>query len=201
MTNNKNDENLKKDTDQILDKDNIEVQDSAQEEQVENTVNNSTTPELSTQELSTQELSTQELISVKEKLLRVNADFQNYKRRIEKEKMEWINVGQSKVIEAFLPFVDDLDLALGSCNRDELDEKTSALLEGFLIIQKKLKKNLEDLDIKEIDCSGQFDPSFHEALMQMDSKDHESGQIVQVFNPGYLFKDKVLRHAKVSVAK
>ncbi len=200
MTNNKNDKNSKKDSDQILDKDNIEVQDSVQEERAED-VNNSSDLELSTQELSTPELTTQELINVKEKLLRVNADFQNYKRRIEKEKMEWISVGQSKVIQMFLPFVDDLDLALGSCNKDELDEKTSVLLEGFLIIQKKLKKNLADLDVKEIDCSGQFDPNFHEALMQVDLQDHKSGQIVQVFNPGYLFRDKVLRHAKVSVAK
>ncbi|MBD3231286.1 nucleotide exchange factor GrpE [Candidatus Dependentiae bacterium] len=138
---------------------------------------------------------------IKDQLLRVNSDFQNFKRRIEKEKTEWIDVGQTKVIKTLLPFIDDLDLAMQNIKKEEFDEKTMSLLEGFLIIQKKLKKALKDLEIKQISTNGQFDPSLHEALMQVDSKEHESGQIVQVFSPGYLFKDKVLRHAKVSVAK
>lgn len=141
-----------------------------------------------------------EVVELKEQLLRVNADFQNFKKRIEKEKTEWIAVGQATVIELFLPFIDDLDRAITSCDEQELDKKDS-WLEGFILIQKSLKKTFKDLGIQEIDCTNKFDPEYHEALMQVDSKDHKSGEIVQVFNKGYLFKDKVLRHAKVSVAK
>ncbi len=139
--------------------------------------------------------------TLKEQLLRVNADFQNFKNRVEKEKSEWITVAQATVIEKFLPIMDDLDRALQACKKEEMDKKQLAWLQGFEIIQKNLKKTFSELEVKQIDCSGDFNPDFHEALIQVDSPDHESGQIVQVLNKGYLFKGKVLRHAKVSVAK
>lgn len=136
----------------------------------------------------------------KNQLLRVNADFQNFKKRIEKEKAEWIEFSQATVIKAFLPFLDDLERAIET-SKKEAKKEDFAWLHGFEIIKKKLKKVFEDLGVKEIDCTKNFDPNYHEALMQVDSKDYKSGQIVQVLNKGYTFKGKVLRHAKVSVAK
>ena len=68
-------------------------------------------------------------------------------------------------------------------------------------MQQNLHKRLDELSVKEIDCSGSFDPQLHEALMHVDSPDHESGAIVQVLSKGYLLGEHVLRHAKVSVAK
>jgi molecular chaperone GrpE len=143
-------------------------------------------------------LNSNESENFKKQLIQVSADFQNFKKRVEKEKTEWINIAQAEIISAFLPFIDDLERAIRSC--EEHDEKVS-WLEGFKIIQKNLKKTFDNLGVKEIDCSDEFDPQYHEALMSVDSDDHESGQIVQVLNKGYLYKDKVLRHAKVSVAK
>ena len=144
---------------------------------------------------------TEELDSVKQQLIRVSADFQNFRKRAEKERSVLIEMGQTLVAEAFLPFLDDLQRALQASEQHELSEQEKAWLEGFNIIEKNLQKTFKDLDIKEIDCSKDFDPEYHEALMQVDSPDHKSGEIVTVVNKGYLFKDKVLRHAKVGVAK
>jgi len=143
----------------------------------------------------------QELKDTTEKLLRVNADFQNFKRRVETERADWIQMAQSGVLEKFLPIMDDLDRAITASEKEENEHENNAWLEGFKLIQKNLNKTFSDLGVKEIDCSSDFNPEFHEALMSVDSEDHKSGQIIQVLDKGYMLKDKVLRHAKVSVAK
>lgn len=143
----------------------------------------------------------QKVSQLKEQLLRVSADFQNYQKRIEKEKNEWITLGQSKIIEKFLPFSDDLERAIQSCKIEQLDEKQSKWLEGFELIHKNLVKVFTDLGVKEIDCSSQFNPEFHEALMHVESPEHKTGEVVTVLSKGYIFKNRVLRPARVSVAK
>ena len=147
------------------------------------------------------EETTQQEESYKEQFMRVQADFQNYKRRTEKERMQWITQAQVRVLETMLPLVDELDLALESSKQYEISDDMQKWLDGFSLMQKNLHKRLVDLGVKEIDCSGAFDPQYHEALMHVDSQDHESGAIVQVLSKGYLLGDTVLRHAKVSVAK
>lgn len=137
-------------------------------------------------------------INYKELYLRSNADFQNYKRRVEIERLSWMNDAQASILLTILPLLDDLSRAIDAC--DDSEEKHT-WLEGLLLIQKKITKTIEDLGVKEIDCSGEFDPEYHEALIQVESEDYDSGKIVEVMSKGYLFKDNVLRHAKVSVAK
>lgn len=140
--------------------------------------------------------------SYKTKFMHVSADFSNFKKRIEKEKSDWGYIAQSDIILKFLPFADDLDRAIKAGEKMEIDpEKKEAWLKGFKIIEKNLKKVFEDLKIIPIDCSGQFDPKYHEALLQVESKDKKSNEIVDVVHKGYIFKDKVLKHAKVVVAK
>jgi molecular chaperone GrpE len=140
-------------------------------------------------------------ISWQEKFLRVNADFQNFKRRVDKEKSEWVNFAQIDTIKSFLPLIDELDIAMKSSKKCELKSEIRSWLNGFEIIQKNLIKKLSELGVEQIDCRGEFDPNLHEALIRIDSEDQKSGQIVEVISPGYLFKGKVIRHAKVSVAK
>ena len=140
----------------------------------------------------------------KDQFLRVSADFANYKRRVEIERTQWITTGQSAIVKAFLPIIDDLErarLATEQAQSQSDAEEMKHAVEGFALIEKNLKKVLSDLGVEEIDCSGVFDPHLHEALMQTASDDHESGHIVQVLNRGYTYKDSVLRHAKVSVAQ
>lgn len=146
---------------------------------------------------------TQEEESFQSKFMRLQADFQNYKRRTESDKLDWIKVGQVKIIEKFLPIIDDLERALSAANEhmNEDAHKEGGVLSGFLLIDKNLKKILQDLDVELIDCSEKFNPELHEALMQVESDQHESGQIVSVLMNGYQYKGMVIRHAKVSVAK
>ncbi len=139
--------------------------------------------------------------SVTEKLLRVNSDFQNFKRRAEKEKSEWFDIAQASVIKSFLPILDDFERAFDSFAQIDQKEDNKDWVKGFQLVFDKYKKTMKDLGVTEIENMKVFDPVFHEALMQVESEKHKTGEIVQVLNKGYTFKDKVIRHAKVSVAK
>lgn len=136
----------------------------------------------------------------KELYFRTNADFQNYKRRIERERIEWTNIMQADVIEKILPIVDDLESAIQAAIKHH-DITLTAWIEGFQLVLKKFKKILSDLGVEEIVASGQFNPEQHEALMHVQSTEHTSGQIVQKLSSGYIFKGKVIKYARVSVAK
>ena len=142
-----------------------------------------------------------ELEKIKNQLLYITADFQNYKKRVEKERIEWMLLSKISVIKSFLPIIDDLDRAIKSCTKEEPNEKEIKWLEGFELIYKNLNKIMTDFGVVEIDCSSQFDPEKHEALIQVENSTFPSGKIVEIFEKGYLLNDKILRHAKVSVAK
>jgi molecular chaperone GrpE len=135
----------------------------------------------------------------KELYLRTNADFQNFKRRTEKEKLEWATIMQADIITKILPTIEDLERAIQTA--EQKSTESASWIEGFQLILKNLKKTLTDLGVEEILTMGQFNPEFHEALVQIDSPEHASGDIVQVLSKGYTFKGKVIKHARVSVAK
>ena len=142
-----------------------------------------------------------ELDRYKDQIVRVTADLTNYKKRVEKERSEWALTAQLSILAAFLPVIEDLNNALMAGEVVAVDKEKEMWLDGFKLIHKKMFKTLADLGVQEIDCSGDFDPHFHEALMQIDSADHASGQIVQVLSKGYLYKGEVVKHAQVSVAR
>lgn len=149
---------------------------------------------------STVEMPESRAVEYKEQFLRVTADFNNYQRRMTKERAQWMRTAQTGIIEAFLPIIDDVERAVAAVEGKELDEAGQAVVEGVSLVAKNIQKVLADLGITEIDCTGGFDPALHEALMQTESADHESGQIMAVLSKGYQYKDVVVRHAKVSVA-
>jgi len=156
-----------------------------------------------TQESAEKELQTcqLELEQLKEKFVHVAADLENFTRRINKERMQWAHRAQELVFLDMLSIIDDFDRSLEEQKKVELSKDMQAWLSGFNMIGSALTKLLEKYDVKEITEVQVFDPSYHEALMQVDSPDHESGEIVQVMQKGYRFKESVLRPAKVSVAK
>lgn len=132
----------------------------------------------------------------KDRCIRAAAEFENYKKRTEKEKLLWISSAQSSVLTDVLNIVDDFDRAFSQPAGD--DQKSR---EGFELIYKSLQKMLEKYGVQEITEIGEFDPNLHEAIMQVESADHKPGDIVQILQKGYMFKGQVLRPAKVSVAK
>jgi len=137
----------------------------------------------------------------REQFLRLNADMQNFKRRVDKERSEWMLIAQADIVKAFFPVIDDLSRALDVTFSQELPPEIKSWVDGLALVQKNIEKKLQELEIKEIVTTGKFDPELHEALMHVDSASHQSGDIVHVLSKGYTFKGKVIQYAKVSVAK
>ncbi|AXH16104.1 nucleotide exchange factor GrpE [Malaciobacter mytili] len=168
--------------------------------------------ETSTQE-SSQEVKEETIESVKseleaklkeaeDKYLRVHADFENIKKRLEKEKYQAIDYASEKFAKDLLAPIDTLEMALQSANADlSADELLAKLKEGIELTIKNFNTVFEKHDISAVETDGEFDPNFHDAVMQVDSPEHEDGQIVQQLQKGYKFKERLLRPAMVSICK
>jgi molecular chaperone GrpE len=134
-----------------------------------------------------------------DRYLRAVAELDNYKKRAVKEKADAIKYGNETLIRDLLPLVDNIDRALKhaetSCDFD-------AFKKGLAMLQAQLICSLEKHGVEAIDCASKaFDPYYHEALMQVPSKDHETNQIVDELEKGYLLNGRLLRPSKVSVCK
>lgn len=155
------------------------------------------TPEESTQQTDC----CAELEELKHKLLVSRADFENFKKRIQKEKQDWIASAQGHVITDILSVIDDFDRAFHEYRKQENSTEKDMWLKGFELIYASLYKLLDKYHVREIKEVQTFDPTLHEAVMHVDAPDHESGTIVHVLQKGFMLNDVVLRPAKVSVAK
>ncbi len=133
--------------------------------------------------------------------LKERADFINYKKRVDKQQALWKNNTQKALLADILEIVDDFERALDQQKQAEDSSELQVKFAGFTLISKELYKFLNKYGVKEITNNVIFDPLYHEALVQVDSPDHHSGVIVDVMQKGYMFKDEVLRPAKVSVAR
>ena len=134
-----------------------------------------------------------------DKFTRLIAEFDNYKKRTDKEYLSLIQNANEKLISEILPIIDDIERSL-----DHIDEKSDCktVLEGFQLIYKNLTSMLEKQGIKPMESVGEeFDPDKHDALMQVENKDVESNHIVDEHLRGYVYNDKVIRHAQVIVSK
>ena len=147
------------------------------------------------------EVCRQELRDLKERFVRVSADLQNYSKRVEKEKAQWIKIAQSELLLDLLSVVDDFDRALQETKKEEVSKELSVFVDGVEMIHKSFYKFLNKNDVKEISEIKIFNPILHEAISQIDSPDHKSGEIIEILQKGFMLKDKVLRPAKVVVAK
>lgn len=137
-----------------------------------------------------------DLAEAKEKYVRLYAEFENHRRRTAKEKLEMIQSANEQLIKQLLPVIDDFERAEKAST-----EKKENGLEGFLLIQNKLKKNLEQYGLKamETEVGSDFNPDLHEAITQIKAEDKNKGKVVDVIEKGYLLNEKVIRYAKVVV--
>jgi molecular chaperone GrpE len=144
-----------------------------------------------------------EAAEYKDKYLRAHADFENAKRRLEKDKMNAVSYANESFAKDILAVMDSFENALASMeNSDqESSEVLANMKEGVNLTFEQLKKILEKNSIKEVSCEGEFNPEVHQAIMQVESDDHEEGDVVQVMQKGYTIKDRVLRPAMVSTCK
>lgn len=136
---------------------------------------------------------------VYDRLLRLAADLENYKKRAAKEKEEWIKFANEDLIKAFLPFIDNLERAV---NHAEKVVDTGVMIEGVRLIIQQILQTLNKFGLSPFESVGKpFDPSIHEAMLVVESKQHEPNQVVEEFQRGYLLNDRLLRPATVSVSK
>ena len=139
-----------------------------------------------------------------DKYMRAYADFENAKKRLDKEKQNAIaysNEGFAKDMISVMDSFDGAIVSIESLSKEELSDTLSLMEEGIRKTHEQLKKMLEKNGVKEIDCSGDFDPNLHQAIMQVDSDEQPSGTIAQVLQKGYTIKDQILRPAMVSTVK
>jgi molecular chaperone GrpE len=143
----------------------------------------------------------EELTALKEKYARVHADFENIKKRLEREKYTAVEYSNEKFAKDMIPVMDSLQGALSSANMDANHEELFAKLkEGIALTHKQLLSALEKHGVTMVSHDEPFDPNIHNAIQSVDSADVPSGQIVQTFQTGYKYKERPLREAMVVVA-
>lgn len=139
-----------------------------------------------------------ELAGIKDKYLRLYSEFENFRRRTAKERIEMVQTANEQLIKSLLPVADDFERAEKSLNKEPADEKE---LEGFQLIHNKFKKVLEQYGVKPMDIKqgSDFNPDTQEAITQLPAEDKLKGKVVDIIEKGYLLNEKVIRYAKVVV--
>ena len=138
---------------------------------------------------------TDELAAEKDKYLRLCAEYDNFRKRSQKEKDAIYADVRANTLTSFLPVYDNLVRALNQPTEDEAYKK------GVEMIMAQFKATMEKLGVTEMDCLGQkFDPAFHNAVMHVDDPEKGENEIVEVFQQGFLMGEKIVRHAMVKVA-
>lgn len=132
-----------------------------------------------------------------DKVKRQMAEFDNFRKRTEKEKTQMFDMGARTIIEKILPVIDNFERGFTTV---EESDKEDAFVEGMDKVYKQLMTELEAAGVKPIECIGkEFDPEFHNAVMQVESEEFESGIVAQELLKGYTYKDTVVRHSMVAV--
>jgi molecular chaperone GrpE len=134
-----------------------------------------------------------------DRLLRVAADLENYKKRAAKEREEWTKFANEDVMKAILPFIDNLERAV---NHAEKVTDTGVMIEGVRLTLQQVLQTLNKFGLASFESVGKpFDPAMHQAMIVVESDQHEPNRVVEEFQKGYLLNDRLLRPATVSVSK
>lgn len=164
------------------------------EQTTEETVSEEETP---VQEIK-EDAADQALLEAREKYQRLFAEFDNYRKRTEKEKSARFDMGAKQMVEKILPVLDNFELALKNVPEDE---KGSSFVEGMDKIHKLFLKTLEDAGVRPIEAEGcEFNPDFHNAVMHVEDDSVGENIVVQELQKGYMYKDSVVRYSMVKVA-
>ena len=134
---------------------------------------------------------------LEDRVKRQMAEFENFRKRTDKEKSAMYETGAKSVIEKILPVVDNFERGLAGLSEEE--QKTP-FAEGMSMVYKQLMTELEKIEVKPIEAVGcEFDPNLHNAVMQVESEEYESGIVAQELLKGYTYRDTVVRHSMVAV--
>ena len=145
------------------------------------------------------ELQLQKIKDLEDALLRSQAELLNYKKRKDEETARILKYAETDILEGFLPILDNFERAI-SMDDNNFGDETSKFLEGFRMVYNQTRSLLEKFEVKEIECLGkEFDPSVAQAVVVEKDESKESGIVLEVFQKGYMYKDRILRLAMVKV--
>lgn len=141
----------------------------------------------------------EQIEELNERLKRQMAEFENFRKRSEKEKSQMFDMGAKTIVEKILPVIDNFERGLAAVPDDKKDDP---FITGMDKVYKQMLTELDAAGVKPIECVGQeFDPDFHNAVMQVENDELESGTVAQELQKGYMYKDSVVRHSMVSVVQ
>ncbi len=139
----------------------------------------------------------EQIEELNDRVKRQMAEFENFRKRSEKEKSAMFDMGARAIIEKILPVVDNFERGLAAVPEDKKDD---SFVDGMDKIYRQMMTELESAGVKAIECEGkEFDPEFHNAVMQVENEELESGTVAAELQKGYTYKDTVVRHSMVSV--
>ena len=136
-----------------------------------------------------------------DKVMRQMAEFDNFRKRTEKEKEQMFEVGAKSIIEKILPIIDNFERALEMAGSNE-EEKQDPFMDGMEMVYRQLMDELEKAGVTPIEALGKdFDPEFHNAVMQEEGDEDQSGKVIKELQKGYMYRDSVVRHSMVCVGQ
>ena len=139
------------------------------------------------------------IAELEDRVKRQMAEFENYRKRTEKEKAAMFEMGAKSVVEKILPVVDNFERGLATVSEED---KGGAFAEGMNMIYKQMMTELEAVGVTPIEAVGkEFDPNFHNAVMQVESDEYEEGIVAQELLKGYMYRESVVRHSMVAVTQ
>ena len=173
---------------------------AAEEPQATDTENQTESPENKGVEVEELEDLQQEISELKDKNLRMRAEFDNFKRRTMREKIELMNTAAQDTLAAILPVLDDFDRAKKNADDEKTTEQFS---EGVTLVYNKLWGALRQRGLRKMESTGEtFDPELHEAVTEIPAPSEElKGKVIDTIETGFVLKEKIIRHAKVVVGK
>ena len=139
----------------------------------------------------------EQIEELNDKLKRQMAEFDNFRKRTEKEKTQMYDMGAKRIIEKILPVIDNFERGLAAVPEEQRED---AFVVGMDKVYRQMLTELDASGVKPIEAVGQeFDPNFHNAVMQVESEEYDSGVVAQELQKGYMYKDSVVRHSMVAV--
>lgn len=141
----------------------------------------------------------EQIEQLEDRVKRQMAEFENFRKRTEKEKQAMFETGAKSVVEKILPVVDNFERGLATVPEDKMEDP---FVDGMNRIYKQFLTELENIGVKPIEAVGcEFDPNLHNAVMQVESEEYESGIVAQELQKGYTYRDSVVRHSMVAVTQ
>ena len=173
----------------------VEVEEATTEETVEETTEETTKEKKS--KAKKKDKKDEQIADLTDRVMRQMAEFENFRKRTEKEKTQMFDMGAKTIIEKVLPVVDNFERGLAAVPEEM---KEDAFVVGMDKIYRQLMTELEAAGVTPIEAVGkEFNPDFHNAVMQVESDEYESGIVAQDLMKGYMYKDSVVRHSMVAV--